>query len=103
MHEMSQGLPTCYYLLPYAHTCCVQVGSPHKTINLVTTPHITTPSPGHFQASLGDADNDSPELGALSSLADAAAIITETGSAGDDDRFGDHDHSSSGLSHGRGL
>jgi len=79
------------------------VGSPHKHVNVITTPALNTPSPGHFGAGLGDADHESPELNALSSLADAAAIITETGSADDNTGYGDHDHSNSGLSHGRGL
>lgn len=84
-------------------TCFVQVGSPPRNASLITTPHINTPTPGHFTAALGDVDNESPELNALSSLADAAAIITETGSAGDNTGCGEHDHSSSGLSHGKGL
>ena len=75
--------------------------SPQK--NVVTTPAISTPMPSHFASALGDADNERPELNALSSLADAAAIITETGSAGDNAGYGDGNHSNGDLSPGEGL
>lgn len=79
----------------------LQVGSPLK--NVISTPAIHPPSQGHFAATLAESEHDSPELNALTSLADAAAIITETGSAGEAAGYGDADRSNGDLSHGKGL
>ncbi len=78
-----------------------QASPPQK--NVVTTPAISTPMQGQFASVLGNADIERPELNALSNLADAAAIITETGSAGDNAGYGEANHSNGDFSSRQGL
>ena len=76
----------------------MQGASPAKNV-VVTTPSIHPQPISHFDGAVADHERKSPELNALSSLADAAAIITETDAPG----YSNPDISHGKESHGKGL